>query len=744
MITPCTSDLFMSLWLKKKSKIGPPVQAVHLVGLLLTILSVVLYQYNPCGLEELRCRAFDLFLSSQPAPQGDIRVVIVNIDSNSLLCYGQWPWPRDLLAKMLERVTAAQPAVVGFDILFAEPDRSSPPISGSDISLYDFTLAKALYNSPTPVILGYVLTGNDINSMRKKHVPKTGGLIFDGGDPAPFLHTFSGVEANIKVLEETASGSGFFNIVPDPDTITRRIPLLASFSGQVYPSLVLSMIQAAEGESCADCAVRVVVDQEIKNNGIRFVQAGPYQIPTTRHGELLVHFSGPSHTFSYISAADILSDDYNPTTLREMLVDAYVLVGISAPGLFDILAVPTDPVFPGVELQAHALNTVLTKNFLYRPEWVKGVEISYLICLGLVFVLLFSRMKATSGFLLVSAIFGGMVLFFLWNFFHQILIDIVYPTIFTGLLFTLFTFYNFFQEEQKRRWLRSVFSQYVTPAVVDELLKKRNSLVLNGEEREVTILFSDICAFTAMAERMSPDDLCVFLNEYLTPMAEAVMKRFGTVDKFIGDAIMAFWNAPLERSDHIRLASDCALAMLRELAVLNLSWQQQGMPKIRIGIGIHSGVARVGNMGSRQRFDYTVIGDAVNLASRLEGLTRLYGVDILVSGTVSTALQESDFFFRYIDTVCVSGKTEPVVLYQLLPIRNRVNVTDEKIEEEEAYNSALALYRAKRFQEAASSFQDLCSKYPADKLYAVYQERCLQFAADPPDNWDGVITIKEK
>ncbi|MCI5217703.1 MAG: adenylate/guanylate cyclase domain-containing protein [Candidatus Electrothrix sp. LOE2] len=728
----------MSFSFREKHGMG----AVHLAGLLLTVLSVILYQYNPRGLEELRLRAFDLFLGSRPAPLGDVRVVIVTVDSDSLLRYGQWSWPRDLLAKMLERITAAEPAVVGFDILFAEPDRSSPLMPGHDISLHDAALAKVLHNSPVPVVLGYAFTDTDtdMQSVRKKLVPETGGFVFDGGNPGPFLHTFAGVNSTIKVLEKTASGSGFFNIT-NSDSITRRIPLLAAFSDQVYPSLILSMIQAAEGDGCA---VKVVVDKEIKENGIRVVHTGPYQIPTTMQGELIIHFSGPAHTFPYIAADDILSEDYDPTALRKMLVDAYVLVGISAPGLFDVLSVPTDPVFPGVELHAHALNTILTGNFLHRPEWVKGVEITCLICIGLMFVLLFPRMKATSGALLVLTMFGGMVLFFLWNFSRQILIDIVYPAIFTGLMFTLFTFHNFFKEEQEKHRLRSVFSQYLAPTVVDELLKKRDSLVLDGEERDLTILFSDICKFTAIAEKMSPDNLCVFLNEYLTPMTDAVMERRGTVDKFIGDAVMAFWNAPLEISDHIRSACDCALAMLKELAVLNLSWQQQGMPEIRIGIGIHSGVARVGNMGSRQRFDYTVMGDTVNLASRLEGLTRLYGVDILVSGTIYAAMQESDFCFRYIDTVRVSGKREPVVLYQLLSVRSRTGLTADKREEEKAYNRALALYRAENFQDAAAVFQEMCTKYPAEKLYTVYQERCLRLAAEPPDNWDGVTDMQKK
>ena len=456
---------------------------MHIAGLLLTVLAVILYQYNPPVLDELRLKSFDFFLRNRPAPLGDIRVVIVDIDSESLLRYGQWPWSRDLLAKMLERITAAQPAVVGFDILFAEPDHSSPHMSGYDVSQHDFALAKALHDSSIPVVLGYAFTGADMKSVRKENAPKTGGFVFLGGDPLPFLHTFTGVDSNISVLEKTASGSGFFNIIPDLDSINRRIPLLAGFENQVYPSLVLSMIQAAEGDNNA---VKVIVDRESTRSGIWAVHSGPYEIPTNMHGELLVHFSGPSHTFPYITAGDILSEKYDPASLRDVLIDAYVLIGISAPGLFDIRSVPTDPALPGVELHAHALNTIFTGNFFHRPEWVKGVEISYLICIGLVFVVLFSRIRATSGALLVSALFGAMVLFSVWNVYHQVLVDIAYPAVFTGLLFSLFTFYNFFKEERGRHQTRTAFSQYLAPVVVDELMRKDNSLVLGGEKRELT------------------------------------------------------------------------------------------------------------------------------------------------------------------------------------------------------------------------------------------------------------------
>ena len=293
------------------------------------------------------------------------------------------------------------------------------------------------------------------------------------------------------------------------------------------------------------------------------------------------------------------------------------------------------------------------------------------------------------------------------------------------------------------RRLRSAFSHYLSPEVVKELLKNQDDLVLDGEERELSILFSDIRRFTSMAEKMSPDNLCAFLNEYLTPMTEAVMERRGTVDKFIGDAIMAFWNAPLDTPNHVFHACECALAMLHELDKLNNSWRKRGLPEVRIGVGIHSGVARVGNMGSRQRFDYTIMGDSVNLASRLEGLTRLYGVDILVSDAVYALVKENDFFFRKIDTVRASGKTTPVTLYQLMGLRKDQAAEDLR-KEMDVYYAALDLYNAGAFTQAAQAFQVLKREYPCEHLYEVYSERCVRLAKNPPEQWNGITDIQIK
>jgi adenylate cyclase len=730
--------------LRKKRRVSP----LALTGVLLTLLFVIIAQYDPPLLHELRLKYFDFFLRNNPAPLSDSQIIIIDIDSESLEKIGRWPWPRKRLAELLTKVAAGGPAVIGLDIILAEPDNSSPHILGRldnmhniapaiqqylhNLPNYDLALAQTLKKSPAPVVLGYVFT----NTIKKKsadsrQVPRNVNMLFYGQNPLPFLYLFNEVDPSLEIFERTAQGIGFLNVIPDQDSIIRNLPLLVNYRDDIYPGLILSMLLAATHED--------TIEVETDQNGIRALQIGEYSIPTNMHGELIINFSGPSRTLPYISAYDILSGQVTPALFQ----NSYVLIGTSAPGLFDLRAVPTDRALPGVELHGHALNTILSKNYLHRPEWAKGAELISICCICLLLLFLLSRMKAANGALLVFFLSVGMFSSSLWCLYHyHLLLDIVYPLTATWLMFGILTFYNFIAGERKIRRIRSAFSHYLSPQVVKELLKKQNDLVLDGEERELSILFSDIRQFTAMAEKMSPDDLCAFLNEYLTPMTKAIMQRRGTVDKFIGDAIMAFWNAPLYTPNHLKHACDCALAMIYQLNNLNKSWSKRGLPEVRIGIGIHCGVARVGNMGSQQRFDYTVMGDSVNLASRLEGLTRLYDVDILVSDAVYAMLKESDFFFRRVDTVRAAGKTTPVTLYQLIEIREEQMVAH--LQEMEAYYAALELYNDGEFFQAAQSFHTLKEEYPNVYLYKLYSKRCLQMLKDPPKHWNGITNIQLK
>lgn len=732
-------------------------QLARMVGAAVSLALTLVSFFDPPLLEELRLKSFDLLLRQLPAPLAAPPVVIVDIDPRSLARFGQWPWPRSRTAELIRRIAAARPKVIGLDMVFAEPDRSSPvrltedagstamPTAARDylnsLPDNDQMLAETLASSQIPVILGYLFTGQSAGD--RKAAPSSGGMLLKGSDPAPFLHSFTEADTNLPLLEQAAQGSGFFNIVPDKDAIVRKLPLLINCNGEPHSSLTLAMLRAADGGSAP-----VVV--ESNENGVRTVQVGPHRIPTSRRGEMLVNFSksahaedqaDPVHRLAYLSAADLLDGTSTAAELAR-LRDAYVIVGTSALGLFDLIAVPVSEIFPGVEFHAQALNTILTGSFLHRPEWIRGLELVQLAALGLLLALLLPRTGAVGGGLLTLAAAVGCILFSVWMLErHRFLVDMVTPVTASLLLFSALTFINYFVEEKEGQRLRSAFAQYLSPEVVEELVKNQDSVVLTGEERELTILFSDIRSFTSMAERMRPEALCAFLNEYLTPMTAAVMNRRGTVDKFIGDAVMAFWNAPLTTPSHARHACECALAMLNELEVLNRSWLKRGLPTIRIGIGIHCGMARVGNMGSRQRFEYTVIGDTVNLASRLEGLTKLYGAEILVSCAVRDALeQEGQFLFRQVDTVRVVGKREPVTVFQLINERDGGLLTENL----PLHNEALTLYSSGDFQAAGQLFARIAEQQPEDKLCTLYIERCRLLAGNPPPHWDGITDLRSK
>lgn len=728
-------------------KIGA-TELVQAVGAVISLALTGLSLWNPPLLHELRLRSFDQLMAQLPVPQAAPPVVIVDVDPKSLKEFGQWPWPRSRTAELLRAIAAAGPTVIGLDMVFAEADRSSPvrltegktdmPPDVRDYLLampdHDQQLAETLAASPVPVVLGHLFNHQTGNAAALK----SGSFLLRGKDPAPFLHHFGGADVNLPLFEQAAQGSGFFNIAPDSDAIVRSLPLLIRSQDGLYPSLVLAMLQAAAGWQ--------PVEVSSNENGVRAVRIGPHLIPTSMRGELLVSFSAPldeasfsgaARRLPYISAADILAGRFDPAALRQ----AYVLVGTSALGLFDLIAVPVSEAFPGVEFHGHALNTILNGSYLRRPEWLRGLEVVQLCAIGLLLTMLLPKAGAAGGLLIALGVVGGSVLFTLWNFlWNGLLVDMVTPSAAAFFMFTALTMLNYFAEERKTSRLRAAFSQYLSPAVVEELVKDQDSLVLSGEERELSILFSDIRGFTSMAERMRPDALCGFLNEYLTPMTAAVMDRRGTVDKFIGDAVMAFWNAPVRTPEHTRHACECALAMLSELEELNQSWLKRGLPSIRIGIGIHCGTARVGNMGSKQRFEYTVIGDSVNLASRLEGLTKHYGVEIVVSGSVHEAVDMESMVFRQIDTVRVVGKSEPVAIFQLMS----AEFWRERAEEMTMYEKAFTLYSFNNFEDAGPLFQVLTEQHPESKLYALYNERCRNLIENPPAHWDWITDMRSK
>ncbi|MEW6219509.1 MAG: adenylate/guanylate cyclase domain-containing protein [Thermodesulfobacteriota bacterium] len=722
------------------------------VGLVLAAAMLWLHMADPIFLQDFRERGFDLLLRRLPGKPAGTPIIIVDIDSKSLAGLGQWPWPRTVLAETLRIIASGGPKAVGLDIVFAEPDRTSPrevaaslagvatPDTLAEIQAlpdHDQALAGALLASPT--VLGFVFGFDEAVATANQPMARPGRFAVRGFDPSPWLFQALYADANLPLLEGAAVASGFFNIFPDTDGLVRKVPLLMAYGQEIYPSLMLETL--ATGLGSPTVVLRLAqTGKGLVSSGVKYeLKIGEHIVPTDEQGAMRIRYCGPAFSFPYLSLVDVLDGTVAP----EVFAGAYVLVGTSAPGLMDIRATPTAQIFPGVEIHAHALNTILTGAHLRRPDWIPGLEQAYLAVVSLLLIILLPRIGAIPGGVLVLATSAGLGFASYWLFAHRgFLLDMLYPLLTTASLFTSGTFLNFVFKERESRKIRGAFGHYVSPAVVHELLQHPERLTLTGEERPMTILFSDIRGFTSISEGMTPQELCQFINEYLTPMTQLILDARGTVDKFIGDAIMAFWNAPQDDPEHAVHACQAALAMLRRLPVLNREWQARGLKPIGIGVGIHSGPARVGNMGSDQRFDYTAMGDTVNLASRLEGVNKLYGTGIIASAATRDLVTGRGFAFRQLDRVRVKGKGEPVTIFEL--VEEEARLSDDDRAELAVHAELLAAYGRREFAAAAAGFTALAGRHDR-LLYRLYAERASQhLATPPPADWEPVTNLTSK
>lgn len=721
----------------------------RLIGLLLAIAMISLSGWNPVFLQNFRAKAFDALLRHFPGAPGDIPICLVDIDSRSLAEIGQWPWPRTIMAEALKLISEGNPRAIGLDIVYAEPDRTSPRQIAAlwgeehlpgDVSAFlaslpdhDRVLARTLLSTPT--IVGYPFTSQAMGGDNEpRNQPDR--FAFLGFDPKPWLFSAEQADANLPLFEQSALGSGFFNIQPDNDGLIRSLPLLMSYKEGIYPSLALEMLRADQGQPTviirSKSSLGVVA-------GLNSLKVGAYEVPTDAKGRLRIRYCGQERTFPYISITDVLSGEVKPNRFA----GAFVVIGTSAPGLQDLRTTPFSSEFPGMEIHAHALNTIIARSFLLEPDWGPGAERVYLIVVSGLLIFFLPRIGAMRSGLLVLICGVALTGFSLWCFMKfGFLLDMVYPLLSVGSLFTAVTFCNYFVEERQSRQLHDAFSRYLSPVLVNELIRHPERLTLTGEERDMTIVFSDIRNFTTLSEGMKPQELCQFINSYLTPMTRILMDHRAYVDKYIGDAIMAFWNAPLQDTRHAYNGCRAALAMVRALEGLNLAWQARGIKPIAIGVGLHSGPARVGNMGAEHRFSYTVMGDSVNLASRLEGINKLYGSTIVVSEYTRQMVDADGFVFRKLDRVRVKGKKEPVSIYELLGEQGQM--TEKTLRELTLHEQAMAAYLAGDFSGALGMFSDLARKQD-NVLYRLYTDRCREFCKNPPPfPWDGVTTLFSK
>ncbi|MFG1477222.1 adenylate/guanylate cyclase domain-containing protein [Xanthobacter sp. V4C-4] len=641
-------------------------------ALALALLALAL---DPPGLAEARNDLFDAYQRADPRPfHPDIPVRIVDIDDAALAAVGQWPWPRSTLARLVERLASNGAAAVAFDMLLAEPDRlDAAAVTArlpeparalllealAGLESNDAGLARAL--SIGPAVLGAVLTQGG------GAYPVKWGMAVAGADPLQAVPRFSGAVGPLPELAAAAAGIGALNWLPDRDQVVRRVPLVLEREGTLVPGLAAEALRVAQGApgyllratgASGEAAFGAAP-------GLVSVRIGALAVPTDATGAVRVRF-GPSDPRRFLSAAAVLDGQVPAAEVSGRII----LIGTSAAGLKDTRATPLDAAVPGVEIQAQLIEHLLSGARLVRPDWARGAELALAALLGLAMAAGLPRVPAWSAGLCGAAVFG-LLFAGSWFAFRDgaVLLDPLGPAGGVLAVYGVGVLALYRQEQRQKRWVRSVFGRFVAPAVVERLAAAPDRLELGGQTRDLTILFCDLRDFTTLSETMDAQALTRFMNGYLTPMTEVVLAHGGTIDKYIGDAIMAFWNAPLDDPAHARNAAACALAMVRRLEALNADWRRaaeaagRAFQPVRCGVGLATGPCCVGNLGSTQRLEYSCLGDDVNLASRIEGATKSFAADILVSQATRAAAP--DLAFLEAGALTLKGKSLPSRLFLL-------------------------------------------------------------------------------
>lgn len=728
-----------------------PMRIAVMLGAMLAVLRMV--GSAPLGL--LDARAVDWRLLARGVQPASAEVVIVAVDDASVEAVGRWPWPRTVLARLLDRIDAAEPAVIGFDIVQSEataaPDLDA--LSGrvdsaalaqvkaalADGNPEDRVLAEAISRSGRAV-LGYFFDlspdardardgGADEVMSSYGAVQSTANAPGEGGEA--HIPDAKAVVSNLAALSAAARGTGYFNTIPDGgDGYFRRVPMVIRFGSRMAMPLAVSMLAVARPEQ----SPRLRIDAA----GVREIRLGSELVPVAEDGQLLLNYRGPGQTFRHVSAADLLAGRADAQVLRGKLV----LVGVTATAVADVRATPFDGVFPGVEIHATALDNILRSDFLHEPRWTVLVEIAAIALSVLVLGAALGRARGVAAALVVLALLAAyLVLSQLLFLAAGVPLGIVYPLVAIALVYMTISVHHFVTVDREKRRTREAFSRYLNPELARLVSENPDMLALGGTRRTLTVLFSDIRGFTSISEGLEPETLVEILNVYLGEMTGIVFEHDGTLDKYIGDAIMAVWGAPVELENHAALACSAALDMGARLRERQEDWTARGWPRIAAGIGLHTGDMVAGNMGSTHHLSYTVMGDNVNLGSRLEGLTKNYGVSLLVSEATLAAAGDG-FVARELDLVAVKGKALPVRIFELL---GRAADEPKWRDLVRGFGEALAMFRARRWEEAEAAFAALLEAHPDDGPSRVYVKRCHAFVASPPGpDWAGVNVMETK
>ncbi len=655
-------------------------KAVLLATVVLSAVTA-LRAFDPTPVAQLRERVFDVYQHLQPRPYADFPVRVVDIDDASLAQYGQWPWPRTLIAQFVQRLSDLGAAVIALDMVFPEPDRTSPARMADQLGIADKADAEQVKSlmsrlpdhdqifaqtiQQSPVVLGFAA----VQTPNERRPPVKTGYAIAGVNPAEVLQGFRGTVTSLDLLDKAASGVGSMNIsAEDKAGIIRRVPLLFTDGIKIYPNLGIEALRVAQQQKSIvtrgtgasgqlDTAKPALVDMRI----------GQFRVPVTSKGEMWVYFDH-DRPERYISVKDLL-DPAKEAEVRPKIDGQIVLVGTSAAGLHDVWPTPLGEIVPGTSIHAQAIEQIISQTFLDRPDWATGAEIVATVVLGALLtgllLVLGAQYAALVGALIVT---GGLALS--WFAFSKVgfLLDPVYPSIGAGATYLAVVGFLYVTTDREKKFVRRAFSQYVAPELLHKLEQMPQSLQLGGEAKEITIMFMDVRDFTPISEGLSAVELVEFMNTLLSALNDAIQVELGTIDKYIGDSIMAFWNAPLDIPQHPLHACRAAVKMRAAVAELNdrdaFGFRNRGLPDVKIGIGLHTGEACVGNMGSHRRFNYTAMGDVVNTTARIESSCKAVGMDIVVSAEIVRGAP--GFAFLEAGAMPLKGKSHPIRLFGLV------------------------------------------------------------------------------
>jgi len=720
-----------------------------IIGLMVLVLGiwVQLTSYEPVQrtLERLQNLAYDLQLRTKILIQGKVPnspVVIVDIDDESLRKEGRWPWPRSKVADLVNQLKQFGVVVIAFDILFSEKE---PDIIDTVLErLTKQSLLTPTINTTLEKLHAYFDEDTQFaNALQQLDISL--GMTFyptntaQGLLPNPILTlttpkqkqlgfiTLPGYISDIPELLSAAKNAGFINVFPDSDGIVRRVPLLIRYGDGLYPSLALNAVRLFLLSDVS--LITAPYGNTIRLEGIKLRE---HIIPTDNQSQVIIPFLGNSFTLPYISATNVLHGNVP----KEALEGKIVFVGSTATGLGDLHATSIQGVYPGVEVQASIAYGILSNTFSFKPAWSIGAEIFLTVFLGFIFIFSFPYLGPRVLSLLIILIPVALILLnnYLWQK-TGLIISILVPLLLPIVIAIINIVYGFLFETLRRERLKEMFGQYVPEKHIDEMLKlSGKSYGLLGEDREMTVLFADIRNFTTISEPLSASQLKDLLNEFFTPMTEIIFKYKGTIDKYVGDLIMAFWGAPLRDKRHAQHALSAALDMQTAVTKLKAEFAERKLPEINIGIGLNSGIMSVGDMGSKFRRNYTVLGDAVNLASRVESLSKYYGVKIIA--TENTQRDQPHFIFRMLDRVRVKGKKTGIAIYEVIG-KNHHEISKEKLEEIKLSEQALQFYFQQNWSQAKELFTKLNTEHPDVILYHLYLKRIAEFELNPPAaDWD--------